>query len=767
MKNKIALLVSLQLLAVVALPSFARAEDEKSNLSGEVEAGGIVGEGLKDSAKSSEYQDRSSGGFGGFTLNYDDKGTGDHGTLRSSNIGREDRSSELSMGRYGEYQADLSYDQIPHNYMDGARTLYSGAGTDKLTLPDGAQSRMQSSTSLADAASRLTEQSKATGQEYNAGILRKTGKAKIEYHGVETVTFRMEASRENREGTQPLMSSFGFGNVTEIINPIDYHTTQARFGVDYATKDLFLSGSYYISSFENANGALTWDNPFRASDSTSPSAYTNPANAVGGGLMNMGSATGRMALAPDNLYHGPTFTASIGDLPFKSRLTMTGALGWMTQDDSFTSYTSNTAVSGNANGSSFNASQSDSLPTQSADAAVSTQMYRVALTSRPTDWLDLGAKYRFYGYDNNTDQIQFPGYVRVDSNWQNSPITNVPVSYTTQTAGADAGIRVTDSSRLGLAYTYKGTARDNSEVNNDSENSIETSISQTVNDWVNFKTSFEKSFKRIGSYDYTAANLDGGDQTQLPLLRKYNQASKDSDEVHFLANMTPSETVDLTGSFLYGQSDYTESDFGLLDDRYYMLSGDVNYAATKWLNLKAFYSFEQHTSREGDRQFYLSGAGDPYTRDTGVSSNSNWGAETVDQIHTVGAGSTVTLISKTLFLDLDYSLSDAHGKVDYSSPLGTAVLNDNNAFDPGSFNELDHTILQRVNAALRYRISKPWSFTVGYVWERFDFGDYTASGYSDVATKSNGDYNGAVMGGTWPYSNYTLNMGYATLKYKF
>ena len=97
-------------------------------------------------------------------------------------------------------------------------------------------------------------------------------------------------------GNRAYGGSFGFSNATELPEPIDYDTTGAQLAGEWNTgRPAASSFGYRYSKFENNISTLIWDNPFRITDATDPTAYTAP----GAGSIN-GSASGFADLAASN-----------------------------------------------------------------------------------------------------------------------------------------------------------------------------------------------------------------------------------------------------------------------------------------------------------------------------------------------------------------------------------------------------------------------------------------------------------------------------------
>lgn len=761
--------IPIMLTIFLLLPVYAFTEEDAISGKASVTIRTVQGE--RESAKFEEYRDVPDGLSGEIELRY--KKDSYFLELKAKDIAEDDQNLTFRAGNYGKYRIEIIYDKIPHRFAYDAKTLYSGTGSGNLSIADAIQANLQGSTSATDVANRLRGYLN-DASTVDLQLFRKTGKVNVDIMALDPFNLRAEFSREKREGTRPFGGSFGFGNPIEIPEPIDYDTTQARLIAEYTKKPLYLSASYYISVFDNNIDTLTWDNPFRITDSTAANAYT--LNYAGG------PSKGLIDLYPNNKYSNLTLTGSLMDLPLKTRLTATASLGWMRQDDDLVSYTTNTAIStGAVSGVTgvtvpFNAWDRANLPTNSVDAKVDTSLYNVQLTSRPADFVHLKARYRYYEYDNKTGIIEFPGYVRFDAVWEPGTVENEPTSYKKKTAGLDLGFNIFKATTLTLGYTYENMKRSsNREVTDQDDNIYKVSLDTKPLSWLDLRTSYERSQRR-GDYDFTAPleivyvtpPATGPEYSQLPWLRKYDEANRDRDRVQFLVTIYPVDPLTLTGSVIFGKDNYKDSPFGLLDNKHQIYSIDADYAVSERLNLFAFYSFEKYKNNQKARQWNPStavGSSDPYYGTTTYDSPSNWDAEGEDKIDTIGGGVNLTILPKKLDFRVSYSYSKTDGKVKLSSPLGTST-NDTNLFTPVDFTEVDDIKLQTLHAKVRYQIRKGLSASVGYMWEKFDVKDFNNNGFDYVPTTTTGAYNALVPMGTL-LKNYNVNIVYTKLTYSF
>jgi MtrB/PioB family decaheme-associated outer membrane protein len=692
--------------------------------SGEIGIAGRITDGEDDSAKAQEYRDLETPVYGDLKVKYE-KQDRYSVEVTGENIGRNDQHYSAAARRYGKFKIEASYDELTHKFSDAAKSIYNGNGSGNLSLRGTKQD-----VAFAGRATRLNT---LLGNAKSVDLELETKKIEVaaDLTAYDPLTFRVEFGREHKDGSRPFFGSFGLDNTVEISDPIDYDTTEVKFIGEYAKKPFYFNLSYYFSLFENNTDTLTWDNPFRATD------------AVGQ------PSKGRIDLAPDNHYHNISLAGSYMNLPLKTRISANGAWGWMIQDDDLVPYTTNTALT---TPTGEDASDADSLPEKKADAEVRTSIYQVLLTSRPLQFMRAKGKFRYFDYDNNTKQIDFPGFVHADDFFTTpdapgaTSIKNLPKSYDKFTATADLGFDLFKKTTLTLGYTYEQTTRTNSEVDKQEDQIFSGAIDSSFFTWADFRVSYQRTQRDISDYDFDVY-LDGGeDLQQLPDLRKYTQADMTRDRVQFSATVYPLDPVVVSGSFTYGNDDFDDSPYGLLEDKHYIFTLEADYAASDRLNFHTFYSFEYYKNRQKDFGEVPSA---PLV-------DADWFSRSEDVINTVGAGVQAVLIPEKLDLDISYSFSDVDGKIEFFTP----------AANTEDFDTVDETRLHILDSKLRYRASTHWTLTLGHVWEKFDYDDYNRDGFTNVPLDSGGASNEAYLMGTLP-EDYEVNIVYLRVTYRF
>jgi MtrB/PioB family decaheme-associated outer membrane protein len=692
--------------------------------SGEIGVTGRITDGEDDSAQAQEYRDLETPVYGDLEVKYEKKNQY-FLEVTGKNIGRDDQHYRAAGGRYGKFKIEASYDELTHRFAEDAESIYSGNGNDNLGLRGPAQD-----VPFADRANRLNALS-ANAKSVDIELERKKVEVSAEVAAYDPLNFRVEFGREHKDGTRPFFGSFGLDNTVEITEPIDYDTTEVKFIGEYAKKPLYFNLSYYFSLFENNTDTLTWDNPFRATDT------------VGA------AAQGLIDLAPDNHYHNVSASGSYMNNPLKTRISATASWGWMIQDDDLVPYTTNTALTTPTGG---DASDPNTLPEKSVDAEVNTYLYHVLLTSSPVKLLHLKGKFRYFEYDNNTDQIKFPGFVPADDFFVTpdapgaTSIVNLPTSYKKTTAGGNLGFDLYEKTRLNLGYTFEQTKRTNREVDKQDDQIFAGSIDSSLFSRLDLRASYERTERDIDDYDFEVYLESGQDLEQLLGLRKYDQADMTRDRFGVQATVYPWEPVALSTSFTYGEDDFDDSPYGLLEDKHYIFTFEADYHVSDRLNLHGFYSYEYYKNRQKDFGEVPSA---PVV-------DADWFSRSRDIVNTVGARVQAGLIPDKLDLDISYSFSDVDGRIDFYTP----------AANTDDFNTVDETTIHILETKLNYTAWKPLVFTLGYMYENFDYEDYNKDGFTNVPTDSGGASNGAYLMGTLP-EDYEVNVVYLRVSYRF
>lgn len=687
--------------------------DTGPRFSGEIQLGLIQKDVDTISSKFTEYRDVPNGVVVPF-FNI----RGHRGDLRYSAAGRNVQQGDQQFAfrlNDRKWALDADYNQIPHRFGNDGRTLLQQTAPGVRELSDTLQRNFQTVLEATNPRTlinyaflnNLVGPSLAAANHVDLALERERTRVLFKVTPSEPLAITVRYLRERRTGDRAAAgTSFGFGNVVETPEPVHYLTQDfTAAGQLEGTWGSVQAGLQY-NSFANRITTLTFDNPFRITDSTDPSAYTAPGSgSVGGPVF------GVVALPPDN--EALTGSAlALFRLPRRTRLTASASLGsWRQNDTPFIPYSTNTAIT-----SPLVATDRSALPAQALDGRIAVTTFMASATSRPVDRLNLTARFRRYDHDNKTERLRFPGYVRFDGVWEDIPRISVPYSYTSNRFDGSAGY---DFGRVNLEAFARHIAFDRTfrETEETRENGVGAALRLRASDWAVLRGSVERARRDFDHYNFAEAEeasfQEPGEPVNQPGLRRYDQAKRDFDRVSTQLILTPGGEVGVTLGYSMTKDDYTESELGLTEANYRVLSADFDYTPSARWSAYGFYSRERNVNHQRGRQ---SGAT--------LSTNplDDWNSNVTDTVDSVGGGVNVALVPDKWSWNSFGRFQKVDGFNDLSSPPGGAP---DIAFP---IERYDDTRILTVSSELSYRASANWSVGLGGWYEDYEADDAATTG---------------------------------------
>ena len=698
------------------------------------------------SSKFQEYRDLSSGFLMSFRLL--GEGTSDrYFDLDAANVRRDDARYTLEYGVLGRYEVLFDYNKIPHHFGNAGRMLFTRTGPGRYEIADPIQGALQGAITnqfnvnrngiTFDFLNGLVSPYLATEQRVDVGLERDRTLARIDLGKMGRLAWGLEYTHENRNGTRPYGASFGFNNVTELPEPIDYDTSGAELAGEWSGGNAGLRFGYRYSSFTNNISTLYWDNPFHLTSSTDPSAYSSPGSGSIGG-----SAIGFADLAPDN-------KSNVVFLTGRSKwgnwfANGSASYNQMKQDDPLLPYTLNSSIVGiNFNGSTFNPTDPGNLPARSADRKVDvTQLSTLFGTTFGPSW-GLTFHYRYYDYDNKSPEIEFPGYVRFHAVWE--PIARVAAaySYKKQNAGAEIGWDFARSSRLALLYDRESWDRKLREVSSTDEDIFKLSFDTHPIEQFTLHASYENGDRSIGPYNVGASNATFGEAelpTNLPDLRKYDEAARQYDQLNMLAQWLASDAWNFTLGVNSRNEDYNKSKFGLQKDDILSYNAEVSYSPGEKLN---FFLFGQRSDRDVRQKARQSGA-TPSTNPL-----DDWLVKFKEVTDTWGLGLNGK-ISALWSYDVTANYSKSDGEADFTAfPGGLPLTPPRPLLDLPNYEDIK---LLGVLGRLSYQITPNATAGLFYRYEDYTIDSFILQGLQNylpgalILNADVGDYRANIFG---------------------
>lgn len=603
----------------------------------------------------------------------------------ASNLGLDSRSLSAEGGKQGTYKLFLNYKELPHFISDSVLTPFSGTGGNSLTLPPGWVTAPSTDTMTSLAGSLHGTDLETQRKRLGVGVSL-TPAPEWEY----ALNFR----HETKEGTQRIAGAFFFSSA-QLVQPVDYVTDQLDASASYAGRKLQAKFAYYASTFKNSHNALTWQNPF------TPPGFAPDAT------------TGQLALPPDNQFH--QLLASAG-YRFSDRTSAMAdiALGRMTQDESFLAATLNPGLG-------------QTLPRNSLDGRVDTTNANLKVVSAVTDRLRLNAAYTYNDRDNRTPQAAYT-WVSTDSS-VSTPRTNLPYSFTQNTAKLSADYRATARLKASVGFDRDTRERTLQEADETRENTFWGKVIARARD--NLNLTFRLAHAERDQSGYVA--VAGIDPPENPLLTKYNMADRTRDSAGLRFDVAAAETVNVGLGLDVSKDKYPDSQLGVTEGDSFSLSGDVSAMLTKQTSLHFFLNHEKISSKQAGSEAF---------------STADWFAENDDTINVIGIGVKHMMMENKFDIGADYTASRSKGRITVDPGVPTAAF-------PDLVAELDSVKLYAT-----YRLKDNVSLQGAYWYETYDTENWMLNGVTPTTIP-----NVLTFGEQPP--TYHVNVITLSVRYKF
>jgi hypothetical protein len=745
----------------VASDGFLDAAVQKKNVNGSDE-------------KFSEYRDVEDGfTLNDFSIKLDSKTTPCYLDLKIKDALQEDEYYRLTTGRHGRYKFNLEFDATPHNFSNGT-FLWNGFGDNRLQIADAVQTSLEANEVLAGARPTVNGKPVPTGAASDAldqptrdiidglyaaadgvtfSLKREKTSASLEFNLAEDVKAWLRVMNENRDGARVITAGTyerfdqvdGLGVHTEDLflasgaetaEPIDYRTLTLAAGAGIYKKNWLADIEYTFTDFNNSNDSLLWDNPFRITD-----AFSTPGKERGR------FEVGQLVLPPDSQSHDITVSGS-ASLPLHGRLIGSLSYGVITQDEAFEPYTQNSAINDVVATSDVDDPQNvgvadvtstASLPAKDLDGEVTNVAASLVYTVRPVEPVSVTAKYRYYDYDNDSDEIHFPGYAgygessfrtrKNDKGVIGAGYENEPLGYTRQNAEVGVDYRVAKPLTLSLEGGWEGWDFDKLRLDSMDEYSIGAGAIYRPTRTAMFKAAYKYSDRTIDDY------LQGrtAENPEATGLINYNWADRERHEANARLQVSPTAVLSFGISASWLDEEYdgeTEGGtavddfrFGRTDLESVVGALDVTVTPSEKLAFYADYAREYRKEQmanaakdDTSKATPFFGFGDNY------SPVSYWNSDIYEKVDTFGIGATAQLIPEKLILDAGYNLSFSTMDIQTFNPNGVSAttLANGIAKDWGKIRNRLH----EVNVDLGYQFTQNVKAGVRYLYEWYDLDDF-------------------------------------------
>jgi MtrB/PioB family decaheme-associated outer membrane protein len=592
----------------------------------------------------------------------------------AARIGQLDQTMGARAYAPGRFDFRIRWDRIPHTYSTTARMAGAEIAPGILTLPS------------------PRPDTAAWNQSPFLGAIRSRWdpvRTSLSVSPSRRWDTKAEYTRVTKVGERPMGMSFGSSpgnNSREILEPLDQTMHDVRLTQSFATSDVQMVFSYDLSIFRNGLQSVTSDNPAATADS--PTA---------------GASRGRSALAPDNVAHTFMFAGG-ANLPLRTRVTASGSYSTWRQDQAFIPVTINSAIN------TSNVANVSSMPTSLGGKAGSSTV-AFSANSRPVDRLTVTTRLRRYEFRDEADAHALPLMIINDRSIAAADTAHRD-PFSRDNADVTARYRVFRPISVNASYAWERVDLASEERNTEQylEHTPSVGVDLTGNKWMSLRTRWSKAQRRNAGYSFATNYLDS--------FRRLDLADRDRERITLIADVTPLDAVELSGTWKIGHDEYLNSAYGVQSDRSAMIGGDVAWYPDERFTIGAGWTREDFRDRFRGRY-----------RTSAIPNNTtfDWVANNNDVVTTSSMNMTAELIPDRLEVGATYEESRtrflmlASNPTPPSSPGATAsTIASATAYD---YPEISQK-MRPFNGYVRYRLSSEWAATVRFQTEMFYQNDF-------------------------------------------
>jgi MtrB/PioB family decaheme-associated outer membrane protein len=425
---------------------------------------------------------------------------------------------------------------------------------------------------------------------------------------------------------------------------------------------------WHLSWFDNAIGALRWQNPFGQVAGWAPAAA-------------FPAGEGQAATAPDSTFHRLDLAWN-GQLSPHLRASASLAHGRATQDQAFLPYTVNPALA---------ATIVEPLPRPSLEGRIDSTQASFRLVSRPTGGWRWSLGWRFDERDDRTplavwNTIGGDSQAQATDPASNRRRINLPLDYRSSRIDLDAGRRVGDW-QAELGARFETIERRPSVRSRTDEAALKAGLRGDLAEGLALAFRVEVADRDGSTYVGNRTFLESylpaytstvwGEFENLPELRLYPLADRRRHRATVAMDWRPGDRVGLSLVAGLTDDDYRASTLGLTGSRivdlHAVLDGRLGEAAS-W---RAFAGRDRYAIDQAGRQF----SGGALRPIQAVDPNRNWFARHRDRADSAGFGIGHEWPDRRWRLDAEVAGSWVRSRVSVTtgSAVTSAPLPDNRA----------------------------------------------------------------------------------------
>ncbi|MCC6989142.1 MAG: MtrB/PioB family outer membrane beta-barrel protein [Acidobacteria bacterium] len=762
---------------------------------GELDLGYRGGDVSGDEARFERYRDLREGVTSFFQLKrhvekYRFEASGSNLGYRDQRVGAEYTDGKLTVGGI--------FDSIPMNYLYDAPLIWTNEGGGRFSLPIALRRAVEGPTNAAADGSAVgvpcapglgpttcnastAALAIANRSIYNSiispgdiAVKREIFGVKVGYVPTEALGMSADFSSTGRTGSMPWNASFAFNNTNQLPAPIDQRNNELKLATEWVNKKGMIRLDYWGSYFSNEIQALTWDNPIRATDYNSGLAVPFDASAYSNGN---GAAFGQAALWPSNTLNSFGATGMLKTIP-KTTVNGNVQLTYMRQNESLLPWSVNSSVTSPATLALYPGLRG--LPRTSAEAAVNSLNALVNVSSRPTRYLTLQARYRYNQHDNNTPSFDGTTFVTFDGavrTFTDDPLTHHVEGFseyfhiTRKNFDANATFRLADYGSLRVGYANELFDREGRGFSEVSDNQLRLAYDAQLFERLSVRASLDTSRRRGDGYILSGIDYETGPAGTQPGLRYFDEADRDRTKGAVILTANPIDTVGVFVQFATTRDTFLGDEsipagreqFGLLSQDSDAVVGGIDFTPNDMVHFGASIGRDEFAALQKSRN------ANPPPDPSWTDPARNWTLDNNEVVKTYMAYlDLLGLANAKADIRLSYEFNDSNNAFTYGGPR-IPVLQAGGAFValPNVVNEWN-----RFTADVKYYFTPKVGVGVGYWFDKFDVTDWNTIdtngpvGFTAATGTPRSDWLGGLLTG---YGNrpYEGSRVFVRLLYRF
>ena len=442
-------------------------------------------------------------------------------------------------------------------------------------------------------------------------------------------------------------------------------------------------------------------------------------------------------MAPDN----QASSAKVGFLlktnTMHTRLSGSYALQRRTQDAPFYAYTLDSLTVTTAG---VKASSLAALPQSSFGGKINTKMMNLAFSSRPIQGLNVRAQYRQYDLTDKSKRFVSTGDMSTGGiTWDNPAVDDDdPQGRATANDYSTTSKRFTGSASYDIGpLTIEGQVRSNklTRTSREALSGKESGWAVTglfhATDMLNVRGTYDD-----GKRTATGETVYGFQMDEAPFTNKRTGID---------IELTPTSGLDLSFGYYQRKVDYTDrpnrtivvnnlakvgapvfanTPSGLLNAKYDSWTGEINYSPNARLEFGAYFTNEKDATTNQWSTTY----GTATTTNDSLVNLLNYAG--LDKTNTYGVDVVYQIKPDKTTLTLNASSQKVNGLMDITAREGGSFYTPGRAGlipagqgGAADIGDWDDTKLTTLSANFDFVLSKAWTLTAGYRYEKYEFGD--------------------------------------------